>query len=470
MLRKSNPNNPKSMIRAVTAVLALAACGIAVAPTSAEEAATVTANRVIRIDVSGGKLVQLPEGAGTEFIADPAIADIQAPKPAGIFVFGKKSGRTTLFVLAKDGSPLAAYVVDVRFPQAELDAQILSDAGGSGVRLRYTANGALLEGTVPDAQTAERLEQTAKLTVGSGVTLSNQLHVGGSPQINLRVRVAEVSRAVSRQLGFNWSTVLSAGNVAFGLQTGRLTGVAAGGSLIANGINGLFGSVASKHVNGSTVLDAMATEGLATILAEPNLTAMSGSSATFLAGGEIPIPVPQALGTVSVEYKKYGVSVAFSPTVLSSERVSIKVSAEVSALDAANAVQLNNAQIPALTTRRAETTLELASGQSFAIAGLIQNDDSNNVQRLPGLGELPVLGTLFRSNAFQRKQSELIIVVSLYVVRPTRRMPHDPTADVRVPNDAEAFLYGPAGVAEHKSVITTLPPVSAQKHTGYVFE
>jgi pilus assembly protein CpaC len=448
-------------------------CGPLPGPTAAwaAESTTVTAKRSIRIDVSGGTLVRLPEGAGTEFIADPNIADIQLPKATSIFLFGKKPGRTTLFVLTTDGTPLAAYKVDVRFPQNELDAQIHSDAGGSSARLKYTANGALLDGTVPDAKTAERLEQTAKLTLGPGVPLSDQLQVAGAPQVNLRVRVAEVSRSVSRDLGFNWSTVLSSGGFTLGVQTGRLAG-STGGNPISSGLNGIFGNVASSHINSTVVLDAMANEGLATILAEPNLTATSGSTATFLAGGEIPIPIPQALGTVSIEYKQFGVSVKFSPTVLSTGHISINVRAEVSSLDAANAVQLNNAQIPALMTRRADTTLELASGQSFAIAGLIQNDNNNNIQKVPWLGDVPVLGALFRSTQFQRNQSELVIVVSAYVVRPTPsdKAPDDPTGYVGVPSDADEVIYGRVAAPGRKAFETAVPAKPTEKNKGYAFE
>jgi pilus assembly protein CpaC len=451
--------------------LLLGFCPVAPAcdPAKAAESITVSATRSIRIDVSGGELVRLPEGAGSEFIADPNIADIQAPKPSSIFVFGKKPGRTTLFVLTPDGTPLVAYKVNVRFPQAELDAQIHSDAGAAAARLKYTANGAMLQGIVPDAQTAERLEQTAKLTLGSGVPLSNQLQVGGSPQVNLRVRVAEVSRSVSRELGFNWSAVFSAGGFSFGLQTGRLAG-STGGNPVASGTNGIFGSIASSNVNGSAVLDAMASEGLATILAEPNLTAISGSTATFLAGGEIPIPVPQALGTVSVDFKQFGVSVKFAPTVLSSGHISVNVRAEVSSLDTTNAIQLNNTQIPALMTRRAETTLELGSGQSFAIAGLIQNDNNNNIQKVPQLGDIPVIGALFRSTQFQRNQSELIIVVTPYVVRPTspEKAPDDPTAYARVPSDTDEAIYGRVAAPGRKALEAL--PTGPAANPGYAFE
>lgn len=418
---------------------------------AAGSATTVAPSRTIRIDVSGGELLRLPGDAGTEFIADPTIADVQTPSASSVFVFGKKPGRTSLFVLARDGTPMVSYTIDVRFPQAELQAQIRADAGNAPVRLIYTANGVLLQGTVPDAQTAERLQQTAVRSVGPNILFTNQLQVAAAAQVNLRVRVAEVSRSVSRNLGFNWSTVFSAGDFAFGLQTGRLAG-ATGANLIANGVDGIFGTVASKNVNGSAVLDAMATEGLVSLLAEPNLTAVSGNTATFLAGGEFPIPVPQGLGAVSIEYKQFGVSVAFTPTVLSSGMISMKVRPEVSALDNSNNILLNNVQVPALTTRRAETTVNLSSGQSFAIAGLIQNNNNNNIQKLPWLGDIPVLGGLFRSNQFQRNQSELVIVVTPYVVRPTGPgdPPVDATSSVRVPSDIEEAVYGRVAAPNRK--------------------
>lgn len=253
--------------------------------------------------------------------------------------------------------------------------------------------------------------------------------------------MAEVSRTVSRQIGFNWSTLGSVGSFAFGLQTGRLAGV--GATLVGQGLDAAFGTVASRRFNGSTVLDAMATEQLVTMLAEPNLTAISGSSATFLAGGEFPIPVPQALGVTSIQYVQYGVSVAFTPTVLGSGQISMKVRPEVSALSQAGSYLLNGVNVPALTTRRAETEVELASGQSFAIAGLIRNDANNNVNKVPFLGDIPVLGQLFRSNQFQRDQTELVIVVTPYVVRPTDPLhpPDDANRYLRQPTDVERLLY-----------------------------
>jgi pilus assembly protein CpaC len=442
----------------------------ALAAGRAEATTTIVAQKKVQIDVSGGALIRSEEDVGTAFVADPSIADIQAPGPAGLFLFGKKPGRTTLFLLDKQGAPMAAYRVDVRYPEGELDAQIQADSGG-GARLSYTPNGAVLKGQVPDAQTADRLMQTAVATLGAGLSVVNQLRVAGPAQVNLRVRVAEVSRSVSRQLGFNWSTIFSSGDFALGLQTGRLAGAASGSSLVASGLDGVFGTVSSSHVNGAGVLDAMASEGLVNLLAEPNLTAESGSTATFLAGGEIPIPISQAFGTVSIEYKQYGISIAFTPTVLGTGAISMKVRPEVSQIDTVNTVQLApGTQVPALTTRRAETTVEIASGQSFAIAGLIQSNDSNNVQKLPWLGDIPVIGALFRSTQFQRNQSELVIVVTPYVVRPTgpEASPDDPTGYLRVPSDAETAIHGRTAAPGRKAVL--LPPLQAIDADGLTLE
>ena len=445
----------------LSGAIAALCCFLFISTAPGQEHTRITATRKVHIAVSGGELIRLHEDIGTAFVADPTIADIQTPKASSLFLFGKKPGSTTLFILDKKGVPLEAYQVEVRYPASEVQAQIVASAGGT-VRLAYTANGAVLTGIVPDAQTADKLMQTAQKTVGSGVPLVNQLRVAGPAQVNLQVRVAEVSRSVSRQLGFNWSTVLSYGNFAVGLQTGRLAGAAAGTSAVAQGLNAIFGNVTSTHVNGTGVLDAMVNEGLVNLLAEPNLTAESGTTATFLAGGEIPIPISQALGAVSVEYKQYGVSLAFTPTVLSTGNISLKVRSEVSQLDTTNSVALfANSQIPALTTRRAETTIEVASGESFAIAGLIQSDDNNNVQKLPWLGDLPILGTLYRSTNFQRNQSELVIVVTPYAVRPTgpKNRPDDPSRYFRVPSDTETVLYGRVAASGHKAVRPPRPRV-----------
>ena len=189
-------------------------------------------------------------------------------------------------------------------------------------------------------------------------------------------------------------------------------------------------------------LDLLQNDGFITTLAEPNLTALSGETASFLAGGEFPIPVSQSLGAVTIEYKQYGVGLAFTPIVLEDGRISLRVRPEVSELSDAGSVKLNGFTVPALTTRRAETTVELGSGQSFMIAGLLQNRSSNSVQKAPFLGDLPILGMLFRSTSYQRNETELVIIVTPYLVRPVSTQLATPTAGYRAPTDAERVLEG----------------------------
>jgi pilus assembly protein CpaC len=255
----------------------------------------------------------------------------------------------------------------------------------------------------------------------------------GSIQVNVRVRIAEIDRTVTRQLGFNWQALGKGTNWSIGV----LTGAAASGGispLLPLGLAALNG-VTSYQVGGgftsgkwdvNGIIDALASDQLVTILAEPNLTAQSGETASFLAGGEFPIPISAAgaggNSTVTVEFKQFGVSLAVVPTVLSPTRVNLRVRPEVSQLSSNGAVSVPIAggtlTIPALTVRRAETTIELGSGQSFAIAGLLQKTSTDMTNALPGIGEVPVLGALFKSNDFQRGQSELVIIVTPYIVKP----------------------------------------------------
>ncbi len=203
---------------------------------------------------------------------------------------------------------------------------------------------------------------------------------------------------------------------------------------------GLFGKILGLDVLGT--LDLLENDGVITTLAEPNLTALSGETASFLAGGEFPIPISQSLGAVTIEYKQYGVGLAFTPIVLADGRISMRVRPEVSQLSDAGSVKLNGFTVPALTTRRAETTVELGSGQSFMIAGLLQNSNTNNVEKAPFLGDLPVLGSLFRSTKFQRNETELVIIVTPYLVRPVSGQLATPADGYRAPDDIQRNFLG----------------------------
>ncbi len=426
----------------------------------------------VALTVGAGKLLRLPGPAGSILLADPSIADVQTPGASELFVFGRKPGRTSLLILSRNGATIASYLLTVELDQSALQSAFRAEAGDLPVRLTRAQHGLILEGTVPTPAAAARLQSVAQGYLSGGETLVNQLRVGSPVQVNLRVRVAEVSRSVSRSLGFNWATLFRAGSFLVGLQTNAAVSGAAfanqAGTLFNSGGN-IGASVGSRDATGTLVLDAMANEGLVTMLAEPNLTTTSGEAATFLAGGQFPIPVPQALGVTSIEYKNYGVSVGFTPTVLSTGTISMKVSPEVSSLTTAGQSTINGTLVPALTTRRAETTVQLASGQSFAIAGLLQNNASNNIQKIPWLGDIPILGALFRSTQFRRDQTELLIVVTAYVVQPADQIPSLPTDDVRQPTDFERLLLGRVAARAGPTTNPIRMPV-LRGSAGFLFE
>lgn len=420
----------------LVAVLALFVVGVIAVPGAHAQANM----RQINLDLSTGQLVTLPLPAKNVFIADPAIADLQVPSARNVFVFGKKTGTTSLYALDAAGRQIFAATITVSFDTTQLQKLVQQEAPQSPVSFTSTPSGLEISGTVPNAETAEKLRSAAQGYIGDKETLINQLKVSGSQQVNLRVRVAEVDRQVTQQLGFNWQSIISSGAFSFGLATGRSGFLVPGTSTIpitrANSPDNvtdipgsLFGNFQSGNASVDSLIDALANQGLVTILAEPNLTTISGQPASFLAGGEFPIPVPGANGSVTITFKQYGVSLDFVPTVLANNHISIKVRPEVSQLSSQGAVTIGSVTVPALTVRRAETSVELGSGESFAIAGLIQNNSNTNLSKFPGLGDLPVLGPLFHSTSFQRNQSELVIIVTPYTVRPA-----DATA-LRAPTD-----------------------------------
>lgn len=421
------------------------------APPAAAAPSAMRQSAPLLIDVDGATMIQLPEPARTVFIANPDIADIHVATPTSVLVYGRHAGATTVFAIGESGTT-GSYPVRVSRSAADLKAALQQEVPNANLRVTVAPEGITISGTVPTPREAERLRSVARQFVGEKQTLNVAVTVQGSTQVSLRVRVAEVSRNIDRRFGVNWGNLFNNGSIAVGLLTGRTTMTNFGSFVPADPTNA-YGSVGvayrgnSGQVNASALIDALDQEGLATILAEPNLTASSGESANFLAGGEFPIPVPQGSQTVTVEYKRFGVSVEFTPVVLDGGRLSIRVRPEVSQLTTVGDLKLNNVEIPALTVRRAETTVEMASGQSFAIAGLFQNNASNMLQALPGLGDLPILGPLFRSTSFQRNESELVIIVTPYLVRPVSS-PSDlqmPTDGLHYPSDIERILGGRGG-------------------------
>jgi pilus assembly protein CpaC len=388
-----------------------------------------------RLDVaiSRGETIHLQGPATNIFVADPTIADIQTPSNDTIFLFGKKAGRTSLFALDARGEALAEFQVVVTQPIEDLRALLRSEVGDYPIFVSYTPNGAVLSGRVPNAAVAESAKALTLQFLGNGAIVSNRLKVAGATQVNLNVRVAEVSRNAMKALGIDLSAFVKSGNFSFGLVN---SGPPTGGGQAGVGFS-------SNNANISAVIDALASEKLVSVLAEPNLTTVSGEPASFLAGGEFPIPVSQGLNQVTVEFRKFGASLEFVPTVMSGNMINIRVKPEVSELSPQGAIVVNGFSVPALSTRRAETVVELASGQSFAIGGLIRRNFNTNIKTFPWLGDVPIIGALFRSSQFQKEETELVIIVTPYLVRPAPAASamQAPTDRVGPPTDAGRVLF-----------------------------
>jgi pilus assembly protein CpaC len=376
------------------------------------------AGAAVSLSVGQGALIRLDQPAATVFVANPEIADVQIAGPQSIFVFGQRTGRTTLFALDESGTPLAQREISVEHDLGQLRRVLSARFPRARVNLTSGPRSVMVEGAVETPQEAEAIVNTVTGALGPDERLVNRLTVNAPAQVNLRVRVAEVSRSVDQQLGFNWRALFNVGNFTFGLLTGN--GLVVSPGLLANGGGLVGGGFNDGNVDVNVLIDALSEEGLARTLAEPNLTALSGETASFTAGGEFPVPVAQDDDTLTIEFKQFGVILDFTPTVLTPDRISLRVRPEVSELTTQGAILLDGFEIPALTVRRVDTTVELASGQSLVIGGLLQQSTRDSVDKIPGLGDIPVLGALFTSTRYRNAESELIVTVTPYVVRPTR--------------------------------------------------
>ena len=452
----------KTMLAAAAALAPLAAL-----PGGTARAQSITSPaQDIVLSIGRGELITLPGTMADIFVADDAIADVQVKSQRQLYVFGKAGGETTVYASNAAGDVVWSANVRVGSNISSIDQMLaLAMPEAKIASATMGTNMVLLTGTVSAPEDAAEAERLVQAFVGEESTVISRLRMATPLQVNLRVRFAEVSRSLVRALGANLTTIDGTGGFQFGIGQGRKFA-----STFAPGLPAGVGNTVEvtlpdgSIVDGTTInpvdagttvagigrflgldiagaLDLAEREGLVTTLSEPNLTALSGETAEFLAGGEFPIPLSQGLGATSVEYKRYGVSLAYTPTVLANGRISIRVRPEVSELSSQGAVVLDNFQIPALTVRRAETTVELGSGQSFMIAGLLSNNAQNTIDKTPGAGDLPILGSLFRSTDFRKGETELVIVVTPYLVNPVN------DGDIALPTDgyqtstaAEQFL------------------------------
>jgi pilus assembly protein CpaC len=377
------------------------------------------------------------------FIANDSIADVQVRSSTQLYVFGKSSGETTVYATDRSGRVVYAANVRVGTNAGSVGEMLRLAMPESSIQATPMNNLVLLTGTVASPEDVEEAQRLVKAYVGDSTQVVSRIRSATPLQVTLKVKIAEVSRSLVKSIGFNLFSQDSTGGFQFGISqgsgtTGRspftVSGIAGGTTI------GAAGKLLGLDLIGT--LDLAENDGLVTILAEPNLTALSGETASFLAGGEFPVPVSQALGAVTIEYKQYGVGLAFTPIVLADGRISMRVRPEVSELSNEGSIRLNGFDVPALTTRRAETTVELGSGQSFMIAGLLRNTNTNNIDKAPFLGDLPILGTLFRSTKYRRAETELVIVVTPYLVRPVSNQIALPTDGYRAPTSGQMVLEG----------------------------
>ncbi len=384
----------------------------------------------LTLEAGTGRMVDVPLDGVDVFVADPKVVDVRPASPGSLFVFGVGPGHTSIAVTKKTGGQSAVFDVTITpssFAASAAASAISRALPQARIHVEASTRGLVLTGNVADARSAEAAHGIARAFVADGQDVESRLTVNAPMQVGLRVRIAEMSRNVTSALGINWQALGSIGR--FGVTLSTATGVSVGTATNSSLRLG------TPDVN--ALINALAQDNLVRVLAEPTLTAISGESASFLAGGEFPIPVGQQNNTVTIEFKQYGVALAFVPTVVSDRQIRLRVRPEVSELTQQGAVQIsagNSAiQVPALTVRRADTTVELGSGQSFAIAGLLQYNSSTMASYVPMLGDVPILGELFRSNGFQRNETELVIIVTPYLIDPTS----SPNA-LRLPGDIES--------------------------------
>jgi pilus assembly protein CpaC len=398
-------------------------------------------------------LVRLSGPAATVFVANPEIADVQVKSPTLVYISAKAPGETVIYAVDASDSVLMNASILVEHDISRLRSSLQQLAPGEQVSAASVDGNLVLSGVVSDAGKADKVRALAASIAGEakGSQVINRMTVATPNQVNLQVRIAEVQVNKLNDIGVNWQKIGS--ELMF--MTNNPTNI----------MGELTNTLRVGHIGGEAVratIDALTQEGFITDLAEPNLTAMSGQTASFLAGGEFPVPIngsSAATGgfpTITVEFKSFGVSLSFTPTVIDAHHLNLRVRPEVSELTTVGAVSVpltatSSVTIPALTVRRAETSIELGSGETFALAGLLQQTSQQLVSKVPWIGDVPVLGALFRSDRFQRGETDLVVIVTPYLVEPSQTRLAAPTDGLRFPNDAQRvllsnkFRQGPPG-------------------------
>ncbi|WP_300031964.1 type II and III secretion system protein family protein [uncultured Roseobacter sp.] len=423
-----------------------------IAPTAASaETLRVVAketNSTLNVSMNRAVVVESEIPFAELSIANPGIADISSLSDRSIYVLGKSPGMTTLTLLDAAGQLITNVEVRVAPDITEFKERLQQILPGERIEVRTANDGIVLSGTVSSAQKLSRAIELAARYAPDRV--SNLMSVGGVQQVMLKVRFAEMNRSVSKSLSAslavnNGGSNASQAATGAGLLAGGVAGIT--GGLVPTGGDSQ-GAVTFGFNLGSTqvglLLEALERKGAVRFLAEPNLVALSGQEANFLAGGEYPVPVAQDSDTISVDFKPFGIELNFVPRVVDGDLINLQLSAAVSSLDTANGVSLGGGiEIDAFTRRETATTVEMRDGESFAIAGLLQDDFTDANSQVPWLGDVPVLGALFRSSEYQRSQTELVIIITAHLVTPTRGEALAlPTDRIRPPSERDLFLNG----------------------------
>jgi pilus assembly protein CpaC len=389
----------------------------------------------ITLEVNKGTLVRLSGPAATVFVANPDIADVQVKSPTLVYISAKAPGETVIYAVDASDAVLLNATILVEHDISRLRSSLRQLAPGERISADSVDGNLVLSGVVSDAGQADKVRALAASIAGEvkGSQVINRMTVATPNQINLQVKVAEVQVNKLNEIGVNWAKVGQSLNF-----------ITHNPTTIAGELTNTL--VVGRAPGAQATIDALTQEGFITSLAEPNLTAMSGQMASFLAGGEFPVPVTGSAATtggvptITVEYKAFGVSLAFTPTVIDATHLNLRVRPEVSELSTVGevSVPITSSQvvtIPALTVRRAETSIELASGESFALAGLLMHTSQQLVSKVPWIGDIPIIGAVFRSDRFQRGETDLVVIVTPYLVQPVQARLAAPTDGLKLPND-----------------------------------
>jgi pilus assembly protein CpaC len=439
---------PSALLARSAAIGLLALALQSATPASAAEPRSAArTGQVSSVQVAQGKsrTIQIGPSFVDLVVGDPEIADVMPLTDHSLYVLGRKAGSTNISVFDAAKQLVSVVEVEVNYNTPRL-SQDLDQMSGGGVRASSANGRTVLSGSARDGVEAARAVSLARQY---GPDVVNNVQVRGSQQVMLEVRFIEASRTAGKDLGVNWRAV--GNNFGDPVKGAYNLAANAGASGLASGatpFGAVIGRVLSSGVQADVLVQALEDRGLARRLAEPNLITMSGERASFLAGGEFPIPVQADQGRISVDYKKFGVGLTFLPTVLANGVINLRIEPEVSQLDTTNSVRTGGVAVPALIVRRASTVIELRDGQSFAIAGLLQSISAETQQQLPWIADVPVLGALFRSASFEKKETDLAIIVTPHLVRPARpgERLRTPLDSAQVANNLDLFVAGEQSV------------------------